>query len=101
MKIGAFLKDHKIFTAVILTYTLMFVAAESYMKATGSQLEWAGLLFLCPLLIGIAAGMYRSLRIHPEKYTTVRPQLLILSCLVTSGVCMVESLLRLWSAISG
>lgn len=92
-----FFRKHKVITAVMGAYTAMFVAAGTYMKVTGNALDWAGMIFLCPLLLGIAAGTYKSLRTHPEKYRSIRPQLLILCCVFTSGVCLLESLRKLFA----
>lgn len=97
MKLTDFFRKHKILAAVLGAYTVMFIAAGTYMKATGSELDWAGMLFLCPLLLGVAAGTYKSLRAHPEKYRTIRPQLLILCCVLTSGLCLLESLRKLFA----
>lgn len=97
MKGTDFFRKHKVITAVMGAYTAMFVAAGTYMKVTGNALDWAGMIFLCPLLLGIAAGTYKSLRTYPEKYRSIRPQLLILCCVFTSGVCLLESLRKLFA----
>ena len=89
------LKKHIVLTVVILVYAVIFAVAAWYMDKTGDTLEWASLMLLCPALIGIAVGMARAIKAKPEKYATLRPRLLVFICILTSGVCIYESILNL------
>lgn len=99
MKMNALMRKHVVIISTIAVYFLCFAIASGYMEVTGDNLTWASLLFLCPALLGLAAGTWLAIIKKPEKYRSLRPRLLILLCILTSVVCICQSVINFTSGL--